>query len=56
LSEQANVWLAVNAENERATHFYIRNGFEKAGEAHFRIGDQAYRNNSPSLFPAVSDL
>lgn len=40
-----NVWLAVNAENERATYFYIRNGFEKAGETHFQIGDQAYPNH-----------
>jgi diamine N-acetyltransferase len=40
-----NVWLAVNAENEQATHFYIRNGFEKAGETNFQIGDQAYPNH-----------
>lgn len=26
-----NVGLEANAENERATSFYIRNGFEKAG-------------------------
>lgn len=44
-TSKPNVWLAVNAENERATQFYIRNGFEKVGETEFRIGDQAYPNH-----------
>lgn len=35
----------MNAENERAGAFYVANGFEKVGETHFRIGDQAYLNN-----------
>lgn len=42
---RSNVWLAVNAENERATRFYIKNGFEKVGETHFQIGDQSYPNH-----------
>jgi diamine N-acetyltransferase len=40
-----NVWLTVNAENRRAIDFYIKNGFECAGETDFRIGDQAYPNH-----------
>ncbi|MGN7802533.1 GNAT family N-acetyltransferase [Ensifer sp. 22521] len=42
---RASTWLAVNAENEKATAFYIASGFEKVGETHFRIGDRAYPNN-----------
>ncbi|WP_210190038.1 GNAT family N-acetyltransferase [Ensifer adhaerens] len=42
---QPSTWLAVNAENERATAFYLANGFEKVGQTHFRIGDQAYLNH-----------
>lgn len=37
-----DVWLAVNAENERATEFYLRKGFAKAGETRFQIDDQSY--------------
>lgn len=42
---RANVWLAVNAENERATEFYLRKGFAKAGETRFQINDQSYPNH-----------
>ncbi|WP_420962656.1 GNAT family N-acetyltransferase [Brucella sp. IR073] len=40
-----NVWLTVNAENQRAIDFYFKNGFRQAGETLFRIGDQAYPNH-----------
>lgn len=40
-----DVWLAVNAENERATEFYLRKGFSKTGETRFQIGDQSYPNH-----------
>ena len=40
-----NVWLTVNARNGRAIGFYLRQGFNKIGTAHFRIGDQAYEND-----------
>ncbi len=42
---RTSTWLAVNAENERATAFYLANGFETVGQTHFRIGDQAYLNH-----------
>lgn len=42
---QTSTWLAVNAENARATAFYLANGFEMVGQTHFRIGDQAYLNH-----------
>lgn len=41
---RSSTWLAVNAENEKAASFYLANGFEKVGQTHFRIGDQAYQN------------
>lgn len=44
-TRRPNVWLAVNAENERATEFYLRKGFAKAGETLFRIDDQSYPNH-----------
>jgi ribosomal protein S18 acetylase RimI-like enzyme len=40
-----DVWLAVNAENQRATEFYLRKGFSKAGETSFQIDDQSYPNH-----------
>ncbi|MBB6466819.1 GNAT family N-acetyltransferase [Aminobacter carboxidus] len=40
-----DVWLAVNAENQRATEFYLRKGFAKAGETRFQIDDQSYPNH-----------
>ncbi|MDH4985706.1 GNAT family N-acetyltransferase [Aminobacter anthyllidis] len=40
-----DVWLAVNAENERATEFYLRKGFSETGETRFQIGDQSYPNH-----------
>jgi len=40
-----DVWLAVNAENQRATDFYLRKGFAKAGETRFQIDDQFYPNH-----------
>lgn len=40
-----DVWLAVNAENTRATDFYLRKGFAKAGDTQFQIGDQSYPNH-----------
>ncbi|WP_245411868.1 GNAT family N-acetyltransferase [Phyllobacterium leguminum] len=44
-SGRPNVWLTVNAENERAIGFYLKNGFERVGETQFQIGDQAYPNH-----------
>ncbi|HEV7309009.1 GNAT family N-acetyltransferase [Ensifer sp.] len=44
-SKRPSTWLAINAENDKAEAFYVANGFEKVGETHFRIGDQAYLNN-----------
>lgn len=40
-----DVWLAVNAENARATDFYLRKGFAKVGETRFQIDDQSYPNH-----------
>ena len=40
-----DVWLAVNAENQRAMEFYLRKGFAKAGETLFQIDDQSYPNH-----------
>ncbi|QOF72726.1 GNAT family N-acetyltransferase [Aminobacter sp. SR38] len=40
-----NVWLAVNAENQRAMEFYLRKGFAKAGETRFQIDRQSYPNH-----------
>ncbi|OCO99101.1 MULTISPECIES: N-acetyltransferase [unclassified Ensifer] len=51
-----STWLAVNAENEKATAFYIASGFEKIGETHFRIGDQAYPNHVLQLRLDRSDI
>ncbi|ANK75445.1 GCN5 family acetyltransferase (plasmid) [Ensifer adhaerens] len=42
---QLGTWLAVNAENEKATAFYLASGFEMAGQTHFTIGDKAYPNH-----------
>lgn len=39
------VWLATNSENAPGIAFYLSQGFEFAGETHFRIDDQAYLNN-----------
>jgi ribosomal protein S18 acetylase RimI-like enzyme len=39
-----NVWLKVNARNDRAIDFYLRHGFNRIGSTHFRIGEQAYEN------------
>ncbi len=39
-----NVWLAVNAENTRATEFYLRKGFAKIGETKFQIENEPYPN------------
>jgi ribosomal protein S18 acetylase RimI-like enzyme len=44
-AERPSTWLAVNVENDKAASFYLANGFEKVGETHFRIGDQAYLND-----------
>lgn len=40
-----NVWLSVNAENTRATRFYLRNGFTKIGDTQFQIEDETYPNH-----------
>lgn len=40
-----DVWLSVNAENDRATQFYLRKGFAKAGETQFQIDGQSYPNH-----------
>jgi len=40
-----DVWLAVNAENTRATAFYLRHGFEHIADTRFEIGDQSYPNH-----------
>ena len=44
-TDRPDVWLAVNAENQRATDFYLRKGFAKAGETRFQIDDQFYPNH-----------
>lgn len=40
-----SVWLTTNAENSAAIAFYLAQGFERVGETHFHIDDQAYLNN-----------
>lgn len=40
-----SVWLAVNSENAAAIAFYLKQDFEKVGNTHFRINDQAYLND-----------
>lgn len=40
-----NVWLKVEANNNRAVSFYLRHGFYRIGSADFVIGDQAYENH-----------
>lgn len=40
-----NPWLATNAENTPAIGFYLAQGFERVGETHFEIADQAYLNH-----------
>ena len=40
-----DLWLAVNAENERAVAFYLTQGFANVGETHFKIQDEAYLNH-----------
>lgn len=40
----SNVWLTVNAENERAITFYQAKGFVRAGVAYFQIGEERYLN------------
>lgn len=32
------VWLGVNAQNDRALAFYARSGFERAGQRSYRVG------------------
>lgn len=44
-TDRPDVWLAVNADNPRATDFYLRKGFAKAGDTVFQIGDQSYPNH-----------
>ncbi|MBF2717659.1 GNAT family N-acetyltransferase [Agrobacterium vitis] len=44
-TDRPDVWLSVNAKNERAIKFYSRCGFEKFGETNYRIGDQTYPND-----------
>lgn len=41
----SSIWLTVNAENERATSFYTRHGFEKVGLTYFHIGGERYPNH-----------
>ncbi len=38
-------WLAVNAENKRATAFYLAQGFAKVGQTQFKIQSEAYLNH-----------
>ena len=40
-----NPWLAVNAENNHAVEYYLRNRFSIVGETHFRIQNEAYLNH-----------
>lgn len=37
-------WLTSNSQNTRAISFYLRNGFERAGQTHFSIGQANYPN------------
>ena len=39
-----SAWLKVEAENRRATDFYLRHGFTRIGSTDFVIADQAYEN------------
>jgi ribosomal protein S18 acetylase RimI-like enzyme len=38
-----DVWIGVWSENHKALRFYERNGFAKAGEYGFRVGEQLDR-------------
>ena len=40
----ASLWLCVNSENNPAMGFYLACGFQKVGQTHFRIRDEAYLN------------
>jgi len=40
----ASFWLCVNSENNPAMDFYVACGFQKVGQTHFRIRDEAYLN------------
>lgn len=37
-------WLAANAQNTRAIAFYLRHGFEPAGQTFFQVQDSQYPN------------
>ena len=39
-----SLWLCVNSENNPAIDFYLACGFQKVGQTHFRIRDEAYLN------------
>lgn len=39
-----NIWLTVNAENDRALAFYLAKRFVRVGETHFQIGEARYPN------------
>ncbi|CAH0149318.1 MULTISPECIES: GNAT family N-acetyltransferase [unclassified Chryseobacterium] len=41
-SDQTHIWLSVLHSNERALHFYYKNGFSKVGEHQFSIGKEIF--------------
>lgn len=42
---QAGIWLAVWTENQRAIHFYQKNGFQIVGRSDFKISETHYNPN-----------
>jgi len=45
LAEKSDcIWLHVNPENDRAIHFYKKNGFSKIGNDTFSIGDRTFQS------------
>jgi ribosomal protein S18 acetylase RimI-like enzyme len=48
------IWLDVAQRNERAIHFYEKNGFEKCGKRFFKIGTQTFTYDLMVL-PVIAD-
>ncbi len=41
-SDKSYIWLSVLKSNERAIHFYHKNGFKQVGEHLFQIGKEVF--------------
>ncbi|MBC3934770.1 GNAT family N-acetyltransferase [Undibacterium sp. CY7W] len=43
-SQQARLWLKVNAQNDRAIRFYEQHAYQRLGDWYFELGEGRYLN------------